>query len=425
MSVRKTLLNYCHRCIFPNIRAVFAVQKGLHEEGGGLMMIRSITKRILLLAASAGFAASSLAGTPITHTVQNGETLYRIAADNGVSVDALRSMNHLSKTSSIKPGQVLLLYTRSTLAEKNATAAQKPKVVATIRKPESAKARRSAAKQDSDEQVRTRVEKPAAVSSKSAYPQLASSSAIVVDAATGQAIFSKNADQTKSIASITKLMTAMVVLDANPSMQETISVNEDDVDYLKHTHSRLPVGTRLSRYDMLRLALMSSENRAASSLSRNYPGGRSAFLKAMNNKAAQLGMSHTRFYDATGLTPGNVSTAEDLVKMVRAASQYELIHEFTTTPNREVAIRPNGTPLQYKNTNVLVRELADDWDIKVSKTGYTQEAGRCLVMMAVVANRKAVMVMLDSEGKLSPVGDANRLKSWIESGHAPAQLASR
>ncbi|MBK8288513.1 MAG: D-alanyl-D-alanine endopeptidase [Cellvibrionales bacterium] len=248
---------------------------------------------------------------------------------------------------------------------------------------------------------------------------------MVVDANTGQAIFSKNADQTKPIASITKLMTAMVVLDASPSMQETISVSEEDVDYLKHTTSRLPVGTRLSRYEMLRLSLMSSENRAASSLARHYPGGKQAFINAMNNKASRLGMTHTRFYDSTGLTPGNVSTAEDLVKMVRAASQYDLIHEFTTTPNREVAIRPNSTPLQYKNTNVLVRGVADDWDIKVSKTGYTQEAGRCLVMMAVVANRKAVMVMLDSEGKLSPVGDANRLKDWIESGHAPAQLASR
>jgi serine-type D-Ala-D-Ala endopeptidase (penicillin-binding protein 7) len=398
------------------------------------MMIRSITKGVVLLAVSAGFVASTFAGTPITHTVQNGETLYRIAADNGVSVDALRSMNHLSRTSSIKPGQVLLLYTRSSLAEKNAVAdqrpkaaEQKPKVIATIRKPSSAKSRHTAAKQDDDElQSQARVEKPAPVSNKSGgYPQLASSSAMVVDATTGQAIFSKNADQTKPIASITKLMTAMVVLDANPPMQEMITVSDDDVDYLKHTHSRLPVGTRLPRYDILRLALMSSENRAASSLSRNYPGGRQAFIKAMNAKAAQLGMSHTRFYDPTGLTPSNVSTAEDLVKMVRAASQYELIHEFTTTPNREVALRPNSTPLQYKNTNVLVRELAEDWDIKVSKTGYTQEAGRCLVMMAVVANRKAVMVMLDSEGKLSPVGDANRLKSWIESGHAPAQLASR
>ena len=378
------------------------------------MIIRSITVRIVLLLAGIGFAAGAFAGTQMTHTVQRGETLYSIARENGMSADELSRMNNLGKKSVLKSGQVLKLYTRSSAS--TTAKPQKQQVIATIRKPVSAK---------SQGKVSAKSEKPAASGDKSAYPQLASSSAMVVDANTGQAIFSKNADQTKPIASITKLMTAMVVLDASPSMQETISVSEEDVDYLKHTTSRLPVGTRLSRYEMLRLSLMSSENRAASSLARHYPGGKQAFINAMNNKASRLGMTHTRFYDSTGLTPGNVSTAEDLVKMVRAASQYDLIHEFTTTPNREVAIRPNSTPLQYKNTNVLVRGVADDWDIKVSKTGYTQEAGRCLVMMAVVANRKAVMVMLDSEGKLSPVGDANRLKDWIESGHAPAQLASR
>jgi serine-type D-Ala-D-Ala endopeptidase (penicillin-binding protein 7) len=391
--------------------------EGFHEEGGGLMMIKTITARVVLLLASAGFVVGAFAGTAVTHTVERGDTLYSIARENGVSVDDLARINHISKKSALKSGQVLLLYTRSTVAAKSSP----PKVVATIRQPATVKTQTRV----QAPAVRAKIEKPASGSSKSAYPQLASSSAMVVDATTGQTIFVKNADQTRPIASITKLMTAMVVLDANPSMQEMVVVSDDDVDYLKHTHSRLPVGTKLPRYDMLRLALMSSENRAASSLSRSYPGGKPAFIKAMNNKATQLGMSHTRFYDATGLTPGNVSTAEDLVKMVRAASLYTLIHEFTTTPNREVAIRPNGTPLQYKNTNVLVRELADDWNISISKTGYTQEAGRCLVMMATVANRKAVMVMLDSEGKLSPVGDANRLKDWIESGHAPAQLAAR
>ena len=392
-------------------------------------MIRLITARVILLAAAigfvaSGFATSALAGTAMTHMVQRGETLYSIARANSMSPDDLSRMNNLSKKSILKEGQVLKLYTRSTSATQTSVATQKSvvkkspppqkqKVIATIRKP----AKASSANASNS----TKVSK----TDKGAYPSLASSSAIVVDATTGQAIYAKNADTKKSIASITKLMTAMIVLDANPSMQEMISVTDDDVDYLKHTHSRLPVGTRLPRYDMLRLSLMSSENRAASSLSRNYPGGHQAFINAMNIKAAKLGMSQTRFYDPTGLTPGNVSTAEDLVKMVRAASQYDLIHEFTTTPNREVALRPNSTPLQYKNTNVLVRDVADDWDIKISKTGYTQEAGRCLVMMAMVGNRKAVMVMLGSEGKLSPVGDANRLKDWIESGHAPGQLAVR
>ena len=399
-------------------------------------MTRLITARAILLATAigfvaSGFATSTFAGTAVTHMVQRGETLYSIARANSMSPDDLSRMNNLSKKSVLKEGQVLKLYTRSSSSSVAKQSASKPQVIATIRKPvpvsvgTQSKATQNKTKKKYSEESQNQDEVRAANSNKGAYPQLASSSAMVVDATTGQAIYSKNADQTRPIASITKLMTAMVVLDANPSMQEMISVSDDDVDYLKHTHSRLPVGTRLPRYDMLRLSLMSSENRAASSLSHNYPGGRQAFINAMNNKAAKLGMSRTRFYDPTGLTPGNVSTAEDLVKMVRAASQYDLIHEFTTTPNREVALRPNSTPLQYKNTNVLVRELADDWNISISKTGYTQEAGRCLVMMATVANRKAVMVMLDSEGKLSPVGDANRLKDWIESGHAPGQLATR
>jgi len=379
------------------------------------MMIRTIKSRIILLIMLAGYAGVTLAGTQVTHTVERGDTLYSIARENGVSVDDLARINRISKKSSLKTGQVLLLYTRSSAASKSQT----PQVVATVRKPAATKAQaKPAAKSVSAKENKS-------VSSKGAYPQLASSSAIVVDANTGQAIYVKNADQTKPIASITKLMTAMVALDAKLSMQEVISIGEDDVDHLKHTSSRLPVGAKLTRYDMLRLALMSSENRASSSLSRHYPGGRAAFLKAMNNKAAQLGMSHTRFYDATGLSPGNVSTAADLVKMVQAASLYTLIHEFSTTPNREVAIRSAGAPLQYKNTNALLRAPDSDWHIKISKTGYTQEAGRCLVMMATVANRDAVMVMLDSDGKLSPVGDANRLKDWIESGRSPAQLASR
>ena len=144
----------------------------------------------------------------------------------------------------------------------------------------------------------------------------------------------------------------------------------------------------------------------------------------MNSKAVSLGMTHTRFYDATGLTPSNISTAEDLAKMVSAASRYDLIHEFTTTPERAVTLA-GGSALQYRNTNVLVRDPESRWNIQVSKTGYTQEAGRCLVMMATVGNRNAVMVMLDSDGKLSPVGDANRLKGWIESGRASTQLAAR
>ncbi len=249
---------------------------------------------------------------------------------------------------------------------------------------------------------------------KSSGLRLASSSALVVDAVTGKAIYAKNTRQLMPIASITKLMTAMVALDAQPSMQETLTISDADVDYLKHTTSRLPPGTRLSRRDMLRLALMSSENRAASALSRHYPGGKPAFVNAMRMKAAKLGMSNTRFNDPTGLTPSNMSTAEDLVKMVKAASQYSLIHEFTTTAGLNMAVNSVRHPLEYKNTNRLVR--GGEWDIDVSKTGYIKEAGHCLVMKLDVNQRSTVMVLLESEGKLSPMGDATRLKSWMEAG---------
>ncbi len=387
-------------------------------------MMKKLLVHAAFCAMAIGWTAVAVAGTAVTHTVKNGETLYRIASDNNMSVDELRAINKLSKSAKIQPGQTLKLYTRVSQSAKSkaststkstsAAASGSPKVVVNLRN------------QPTATKKATRAPAPSSVTKSTSYPQLASGSALVVDAVTGQTIFAKNADQTRSIASITKLMTAIVVLDAEQSMTETLSITDEDVDYLKHTHSRLPLGTRLSRYDMLRLALMSSENRAASSLTRHYPGGRTAFLRAMNAKAASLGMTHTRFYDGTGLTPSNISTAEDLASMVRAAGRYELIREFSTTPGREVAINTRGAPLQYRNTNALVRDAENnDWDIKVSKTGYTQEAGRCLVMMATIANRNTVMVMLDSDGKLSPVGDANRLKDWMESGHMPSQLATR
>lgn len=382
--------------------------------GASIMNIRHSTVKYLFTGLLLSVAASSMAAT-VTHTVNSEDTLWRIANKYGTSVESLQKMNGL-KGSTINAGQTLIVSSNNKAVSRNAkssVAASPTKVKETIRKQEKTKP------------VVAKKQERKPVSTSGRTVQLASSSAIVVDTVTGQTLYAKNIDQPKSIASITKLMTAMVSLDANPSMQEKLSITHDDLDTLKHTTSRLPVGTTLTRYEMLRLALMSSENRASSSLSRHYPGGRTAFITAMNAKAAQLGMSQTRFRDATGLSPQNVSTAADLVKMVRAASRYQLIHEFTTTPGREVAIRAQGAPLQYRNSNALVRETGNDWDIKVSKTGYTQEAGRCLVMMANVANHPSVMVMLDSDGKLSPVGDANRLRDWIESGRASSQLVSR
>jgi len=245
-------------------------------------------------------------------------------------------------------------------------------------------------------------------------PNLRSSAVMVQDQSSGAVLLEKNSDAVVPIASITKLMTAMVVLDAHPGLDEMLTISTEDVDTLKNTRSRLAVGTQLSREDMLRLALMSSENRAASALSRHYPGGSAAFIAAMNHKAHELGLVDTRFFDSTGLNSGNVSSARDLVKMVAASSRYPLIREFTTTTDYEVTL--NSRTRRYVNTNALVS--SPDWQIAVSKTGFTNEAGKCLVMQAWVNERPLVIVLMDSWGKLTRLGDANRIKKWIESAAA-------
>ncbi|MEO7727901.1 MAG: D-alanyl-D-alanine endopeptidase [Burkholderiales bacterium] len=244
-------------------------------------------------------------------------------------------------------------------------------------------------------------------------PNLKSSAALIVDVADGNTIYGKNTQNKSPIASITKLMTSMVVLDANLPPEETIFIDAADYDSIKHTASRLGMGTGLPRRDMLRLALMSSENRAANSLSRAYPGGTPAFVAAMNRKAVELGMRHTKFVDPTGLSSENVSTAEDLVKMVRGAYEYPLIREFTTTSAHGVETA-NGRSLQFRNSNGLVRDSNSTWDIGLSKTGYISEAGRCLVMQARIAARPVIIILLDSLGKQTRIGDANRIKKWLE-----------
>jgi serine-type D-Ala-D-Ala endopeptidase (penicillin-binding protein 7) len=241
-------------------------------------------------------------------------------------------------------------------------------------------------------------------------PSLRSSAALVLDS-NGRTLYAKNVTSVQPIASITKLMTAMVVLDAKLDLSELIAITDDDVDSLKHTSSRLRVGTMLSRDDLLHLALMASENRAASALARAYPGGAPAFIAAMNRKAAELGMRSTQFLDSTGLNRENVSTAEDLAKLVTAAHRYPLIQQYTT--DTEHAVHTNaGRLLQFRNSNGLVR--SDDWHIDVSKTGYIQEAGRCLVMQARIAATPVVIVLLDSWGKYTRIADANRIKKWVE-----------
>jgi serine-type D-Ala-D-Ala endopeptidase (penicillin-binding protein 7) len=240
---------------------------------------------------------------------------------------------------------------------------------------------------------------------------LYSASALVIDQSNGQVMLEKQPDLVVPIASISKLMTAMVVLDTKPNMQEVIAIGDDDVDGLKGTRSRLPVGTTMTREAAMLLALMSSENRAAHALGRHYPGGLGAFVQAMNKKAQALGMYNTRFEEPTGLSSNNVSTAHDLARMVAAAARYPEIRGFSTTAEAKVEL--NGHIHEFHNTNALVR--SDNWEIGVSKTGYISEAGRCLVMQARVADKPVVIVLLDSQGKMTRVGDANRIKRWMES----------
>jgi len=249
-------------------------------------------------------------------------------------------------------------------------------------------------------------------------PNLLSQAALIVDARTGDPIFAKNANNVTPIASITKLMTAMVVLDAQQNLDQTLTVDLDDLDFLKASRSRLSIGSELTRREMLRLALMSSENRAASSLGRFYPGGLSAAVAAMNAKAKALGMNNTRYVDTTGLSPENVSTARDLAVMVQAAQRYPLIREFSTQPEEYVQIPATGKTLHFNNSNALVK--SGGWDISLQKTGFIREAGRCVVMLAQIAQRPVVLVLLDSVGKFSRIGDAQRVKTWMETGEVLA-----
>ncbi|MBK9445022.1 MAG: D-alanyl-D-alanine endopeptidase [Betaproteobacteria bacterium] len=243
---------------------------------------------------------------------------------------------------------------------------------------------------------------------------VASSAAIVVEQGGGDPIYQKNADVVVPIASITKLMSAMVVLDSVPNLQSPISVSDEDVDYLRGSRSRLHVGSVMTREDALLISLMSSENRATHALARHYPGGMPAFITAMNRKAAELGMFNTHFEDPTGLSSNNVSTAKDLARMVVAAHRYPLIREFSTTGDAHVDV--SGRAMDYRNTNQLVK--SPSWDIGLSKTGFIHEAGKCLVMQARLADKPVVIVLLDSAGKLTRIGDANRIKRWIESTQA-------
>ncbi|MEQ1813596.1 MAG: D-alanyl-D-alanine endopeptidase [Candidatus Nitrotoga sp.] len=245
----------------------------------------------------------------------------------------------------------------------------------------------------------------------SALPRLRSSIALIYDEQGQVPIYSKGADTVVPIASIVKLMTAMVLLDAQLPMDELITISEQDIDKLKYSRSRMRVGTAFTRTEMLKLALMASENRAAAALARTFPGGEEVAIAKMNKKARELGMLNTHFVDASGLHSDNVSTARDLVKMLMVAQSYDLIQVYSTAPSHTVAAQGHR-PQRFGNTNPLVRNAS--WDIGISKTGYTKEAGRCLVMRAHIMNRPVIVILLDSYGKNSRIGDANRIKTWIE-----------
>jgi D-alanyl-D-alanine endopeptidase (penicillin-binding protein 7) len=253
-------------------------------------------------------------------------------------------------------------------------------------------------------------------------PHVQSNIALIVDEQSQQVLYNKRAEAVAPIASITKLMTAMVVLDAKLPMDESISVSLDDLDMLKGTHSRLRIGMTFTRAEMLQMALMASENRAASALARSYPGGLAAAVAAMNAKATQLGMTNSKFFDPTGLNSDNVSTARDLAKMVAAARTYPVIHQYTTTASTSVDSW-GGREIRFSNTNPLVKNAS--WNIGVSKTGFINEAGRCLVMEATINQRPVIIVLLDSTGKRTRIGDANRIKKWMESASVVERMVRR
>ena len=240
--------------------------------------------------------------------------------------------------------------------------------------------------------------------------ELKSSVALVIDQDTREVLFRKNDHAVLPIASLTKLMTGVIISGAKLPMDEMITLTQDDVDTEKGSSSRLRVGTSLTRGEMLHLALMSSENRAANALGRTYPGGMAVFVSLMNAKAKLLGMTDTRYVEPTGLSSRNQSSAQDLAALVSAAHADPVLREFSTSPGYQVAV--GNRTLQYNNTNRLTKN--PEWDIGLQKTGYISEAGQCLVMQTKIAGRKLIMVFLDSAGKLSRLGDAERVRRWVE-----------
>ena len=243
------------------------------------------------------------------------------------------------------------------------------------------------------------------------YLKLRSKAAIVFDERDNEVIMERNAGEVVPVASLTKLMTAMVILDAELDMDEVITITKEDKDRIRYSKSRLRYGTQFTREDLLLIALAASENRAASALARTYPGGTEAFVNAMNNKAEAIGLSNTRFADAAGLSNDNVSTAQELIQLVKVASEYPVIGEYTTQTRHSITDFNSQREITFGNTNRLVRKVS--WPISLSKTGFTKDAGNCLVMQTKINARPVIIVLLESWGKLSKYGDSNRIKKWL------------
>ncbi|WP_409308887.1 D-alanyl-D-alanine endopeptidase [Pectobacterium sp. B1J-3] len=255
-----------------------------------------------------------------------------------------------------------------------------------------------------------------------AHQEIASGSAMVVDLRDNHVLYSTNPDVIVPIASVTKLMTAMVVLDANQPLDEVISIDISQTKEMKGVYSRVRLNSEINRRDMLLLALMSSENRAAASLAHHYPGGYQAFIRAMNAKARSLGMTHTRYVEPTGLSINNVSTARDLTKLLIASKQYPLLSQLSTTQEKTATFSHPTYSLPFRNTNHLVYK--PDWNIQLTKTGFTNQAGHCLVMLTVINQRPVALVVLDAFGKYTHFADASRLRNWLESGKVTAVPAA-
>jgi len=358
-------------------------------------------------AATARWTTKCLALSLILMLGLSGQTSDSLAATSSESTSAAKasSKSQTSKakasTSSSKKSQ----QAKSNQSSRKATATKT--ATRTSKASKSAKPRQSLVKRDPT----NRMSAGTRLGLRSALTDVAlnSSAVLVVDQISGEVLLEKNPNSVLPIASITKLMTALVVAEAELPMDERIAITQDDADLEKYSKSRLKVGTQLTRAQVMHLALMSSENRAAHALGRTYPGGMAAFVEAMNIKALQLGMKDSKFVEPTGLNAGNVSSPRDLVRLVEEAHQVSEIREFSTAKN--LVVKVGGRSQQYMNSNALAR--GDRWELGLSKTGFIKEAGRCLVMQAEVEDRPVIMVMLDAQGKNQRLRDAERIRRWL------------